>query len=322
MKPNRKNLIRYYIQHETVYAYSAPVAISHHTAYLTPSNSAQQTVERFNISVSPKPREITEHFDYFGNVRHQFSIIQAHDELRVSTAAQVQKLIRDLPTPDESPTCSEVYRFLKNPVTRDAVQASEFVFPTALTTPTTEIENFSKKYFSNDRSFLECVLDLNNAIYESFEFDPEATDINTPLDQFFKQKRGVCQDFAHFMVTCLRSQGYSAGYSSGYILTHPPEGQKRLEGADASHAWVTVFVPDMGWVDLDPTNNVMVNHEHIHVARGRDFHDLSPLKGAVSGGGEQKIEIKVTVKPEWEFFEDDSSGWLFSPKFQSRPDRG
>ena len=267
---------------------------------MSPSNSAQQTVERFNLKVTPKPRDISEHYDYFGNVRHQFSIIQGHSELKVYMNAQVQKLIRELPTVDQSPTCSEVFRFLKNPITREAVQASEFVFPTVLTQATEEIREFSYQFFNAHDPFLACVQKLNTYIFKEFKFDAEATDVNTPLAQFFEQKRGVCQDFAHFMIACLRSQGFAAGYVSGYILTHPPEGQKRLEGADASHAWVTVHIPDIGWVDIDPTNNILVNHEHIHVARGRDYQDISPLKGAVSGGGEQDIKIEVTVSPEWE----------------------
>ncbi|MEM7671864.1 MAG: transglutaminase family protein, partial [Verrucomicrobiota bacterium] len=205
---------------------------------------------------------------------------------------------------------SEVFRFLKSPITRDAVQASEFVFPTYLTKPTPEITAFAQHFFAPEKSYLACVIDLNNAIYSRFEFDPEATDINTPLDQFYRQNRGVCQDFAHFMIACLRSQGYSAGYTSGYLLTHPPDGEKRLEGADASHAWVTVHIPDIGWLDFDPTNALVVNQEHIHVARGRDYQDIAPIKGAMSGGGEQKIDIEVTVHPEWELASSDDEHWF------------
>lgn len=306
----QNSTVRYFVEHETAYSYSAPVSTSHHTAYLSPSNSAQQTVERFHLNISPRPQDISEHDDYFGNIRHQFSIIEAHTSLKVIMRAQVQKLIRSLPNNESSPTCSEVFRFLKSPITRDAVQASEFVFPTYLTRTSPEISNFAKQFFAPDKSYLESVVDLNNAIYSRFEFDPDATDVNTPLDQFYKQRRGVCQDFAHFMIACLRSQGYAAGYTSGYLLTHPPEGEKRLEGADASHAWVTVHIPDIGWVDLDPTNALLVNQEHIHVARGRDYQDIAPIKGAMSGGGEQTIDIQVTVRPEWEFADDSAASWF------------
>lgn len=307
---NSNKTVRYFIEHVTTYTYSAPVSISHHAAYLSPTNSAQQTIERFRLDISPRPRDISEHFDYFNNVRHQFSIIENHSELQVTMLAQVQKLIRELPTPDLSPTCREVFRFLKSPVTRDAIQATEFMFPTPLTTPTQEITDYASKFFEDSKSFLQSVMDLNQEIYDTFKFDPEATDVNTPLDVFFKQKRGVCQDFAHFMIACLRSQGFSAGYTSGYLLTHPPKGQPRLEGADASHAWVSVHIPDIGWVDFDPTNAILVNHEHIQVARGRDYQDVAPIKGAVSGGGEQKINIEVTVRPEWELEQEQAEDSL------------
>ena len=295
--------IRYFVEHVTTYTYSAPVAISHHAAYLSPTNSPQQTIERFRLDISPRPRDISEHLDYFNNVRHQFSIIENHSELTVTMLAQVQKLIRELPTADLSPTCKEVFRFLKAPITRDAVQASEFMFATPLTSANSEIADYAKRFFTPNKSYLQCLIDLNQEIHDTFVFDSEATDVNTPLAQFFKQKRGVCQDFAHFMIACLRSQGFSAGYTSGYLLTHPPESQARMEGTDASHAWVSVHVPEIGWVDFDPTNAILVNHEHIQVARGRDYQDVAPIKGAVSGGGEQTIDIEVTVRPEWELEE-------------------
>ena len=138
---------------------------------------------------------------------------------------------------------------------------------------------------------------LNEAIFEGFEFDSEATDLSTPADEVFLHRRGVCQDFAHLMLACLRSQRLPARYVSGYLLTQPPEGESRLLGADASHAWVSVWSPDNGWVDLDPTNNIRCGDEHVTVARGRDYADVNPLRGAVTGGGEQLMEVAVTMDP-------------------------
>jgi len=140
-------------------------------------------------------------------------------------------------------------------------------------------------------------MDLTQRIFTDFEFDPTATEISTPLEQVFEGRRGVCQDFAHLMIGCLRSIGLPARYVSGYILTHPPEGQPRMIGADASHAWVSVYCPKFGWIDFDPTNRCLVQHEHITLGIGRDFSDVTPLSGIVLGGGEQKLEVKVTVTP-------------------------
>ncbi|NRA28353.1 MAG: transglutaminase family protein [Opitutales bacterium] len=296
--------LRYFVHHRTVYSYSYPVAISHHAAFLSPLNSNQQTLERFSLQVTPRPDDLTEGLDYFGNIRHQFSIAESHSELTVEMRAQVQKLVRAIPDPEDSPSAAEVHRFLVNPITREGVDAADFRFPSEWTQPKDEFVAYARQFIDPNRPYLEGVKRLCDGIHQDFDFDNEATDINTPLTEFFEKRGGVCQDFAHFMIACLRGMGFAAGYVSGYILTHPPEEQPRLEGADASHAWVTTYVPEIGWVDLDPANALFVNEEHIHVARGRDYQDVAPIKGAVSGGGEQEIEISVTVRPEWEVEEN------------------
>ncbi|HSH96123.1 MAG TPA: transglutaminase family protein, partial [Roseimicrobium sp.] len=144
---------------------------------------------------------------------------------------------------------------------------------------------------------LEGVLDLNSRINKDFVFDPKSTLVSTPLEQVFEQRRGVCQDFAHFAIGCLRSMGIPARYVSGYIRTRVPEGKQRLVGADASHAWFSVFCPDLGWVEYDPTNNLMPCEEHITVAVGRDYADVSPVAGIVTGGGQHKVMVSVDVEP-------------------------
>jgi transglutaminase-like putative cysteine protease len=297
---NPRDRARYFIHHRTEYHYSAPVSISHHAACLCPSNSETQTLQRFSLFPSPPTSNISEHQDYFGNTRHQFSITTSHDLFSVDMLAIVQKLRGRVPDLGSSPTCAEVLAFLGDSQDKEAIQASEFTHVTPLTVPREEFEEFAAQVLQPERPYLEGVMELCRNIFDTFEFDPEATDLNTPLEEFWQQKGGVCQDFAHFAISCLRSVGFAAGYVSGYILTHPPQGRPRLEGADATHAWISVYTPGLGWVDFDPTNALLCNIEHIQVARGRDYQDVSPIKGAVSGGGEQDISVSVTVMPDSE----------------------
>lgn len=169
--------------------------------------------------------------------------------------------------------------------------------PTALTPAVDSVFAFADEFLGADRPYLGAAMELSSAIFRTFEFDPGATDVSTPVDDTLRMKKGVCQDFAHLMLACLRAHGLPARYVSGYILTQPPPGKPKLQGADASHAWTSVFVPGTGWVDLDPTNNLVCGDEHITVAVGRDYADVSPLRGAVVGGGEQEITIEVTMEP-------------------------
>ena len=156
---------------------------------------------------------------------------------------------------------------------------------------------YAEPSFLPGRPLLEAVADLNERIYREFKYDPHFTTVATPLDEVLSERRGVCQDFAHLAIACLRSLGLAARYVSGYILTVPPPGRPRLVGADASHAWLSVFVPGLGWADFDPTNDLLPDLQHVTLAWGRDFSDISPLRGVILGGGEQKIDVRVTVEP-------------------------
>jgi len=160
-----------------------------------------------------------------------------------------------------------------------------------------QIIDYARKYIQPGRALYDAVNDLMAAIYGDFKFDAKSTDVDTPVSEFFRIKRGVCQDFSHLMISCLRSQGIPACYVSGYILTQPPPGKPKLEGSDASHAWVGVYFPDYGWLYLDPTNNLLIHDEHITVAMGMDYEDVSPVRGAITGGGEHSIQVGVTMKP-------------------------
>ena len=194
-------------------------------------------------------------------------------------------------------TCGELREHLRTRTDRASLLAVQMSSNGAKTFSNGAVEKFARKFSPDERPFLEAVLELNTTIFNDFQFDSEATDVSTPIDEILRLRSGVCQDFAHLMLASIRSRGLPGRYVSGYILTHPPEGEPRLQGADATHAWVSVFEPDLGWLDLDPTNNLICADEHIVVATGRDFADVSPLRGAVTGGGTQDIDIAVTVMP-------------------------
>jgi transglutaminase-like putative cysteine protease len=177
------------------------------------------------------------------------------------------------------------------------LRASEFLYDSPHVRVVPAVRDYAQASFGAGRSVLQVALDLNRRIHQEFVFDPRATSVSTPVETVLSERRGVCQDFAHLMVACLRAGGLAARYVSGYILTEPPPGQPRLVGADASHAWVSVYCPMQGWVDLDPTNNLTVGDAHVTLAWGRDFGDVTPMRGVILGGGEQEIEVRVTVHP-------------------------
>ena len=289
---------RYHVIHETQYSYQSMVTLSQQYLHLSPLNFRYQQVESQHIAILPEPEECVAGQDYFGNgtrhvaitVPHQVLIV--HSEFTVSLARRhaLEKISRSLPWE----LLRDTVLVSKNPATQEAcrfLQASPHISCSA------QLRDYAALSYTPGRPLLEAALDLTQRIFDDFEFDDKATDISTPLEEVFKGRRGVCQDFAHLMIGCIRSLGLPARYVSGYILTHPPEGQPRLLGADASHAWVSVYSPTLGWVDFDPTNHCLVQHEHVTLGIGRDFSDVTPLRGIVLGGGEQELQVKVTMTP-------------------------
>lgn len=287
----------YQLTHVTRYSYSMPVAVSRHAGYLRPRVTPRQVVEHYALTISPPPTEKLERVDYFGNTQVQFQIEERHEELRVTAESLVCVDTEVSPFPEAPVTCEEVRRQLGADSGRETLHACLMASPSSFTKCGETLGAFAGEFLVPGRPYLEAAIALNTAIHENIEFDPEATDVSTPADEVFLHRRGVCQDFAHLMLACLRSRRLPARYVSGYILTHPPEGQPRLQGADASHAWVSVWIPGQGWIDLDPTNNMSCRDEHITVACGRDYADVNPLRGAVTGGGEQQIHVAVTMMP-------------------------
>jgi transglutaminase-like putative cysteine protease len=290
--------MRYHVIHETKYEYDSVVTLSQQMLHMTPRNSKYQFCEWHQLNLSPKPTERIQNVDYFGNFSDYFAIFSPHKELTVSSkfSIKLDPRLRLVDMPN-SPSWEQVKQQLNQDGSTN-LEAAKYLFSSPKVKCSESLAEYAMPSFWQNRPIIEAVFDLTQRIFTEFKFDPEATDVSTPLDQVLVGRRGVCQDFAHLMIGCLRSIGLSCRYVSGYILTHPPAGTERLIGADASHAWVSVFCPMYGWVDFDPTNNSLVQHEHITVAWGRDFSDVSPMRGVVLGGGEQKLEVSVTVTPD------------------------
>lgn len=287
----------YRIHHKTSYTYRYPVTGSHHAAILRPLSDDKQQCSRFVLTMTPDALDLVERNDYFDNTSHLFSIQEPHETLVVEafSTVETEEIAIDLLTLDTP--AKKVREDLADIKRTDLIEAKEFVYETEKTTRSESVTEFGNRFFAGDVSIGKGLKDMLAAFKKEFEFDPEATDIYTPVEETLTHKRGVCQDFALLMIAALRSQGLSARYASGYILTMPPPGTPRLIGADASHAWVSVFVPEHGWVDVDPTNNLVCGDQHVTVAYGRDFGDVSMLSGAVTGGGEHTISVEVTMQP-------------------------
>jgi len=287
--------MKFKVIHRTLYEYAEPVAVSHHVVRLEPRVTSFQSREGFAMSISPEPAIRRLRTDYFGNSVCFFTLQELHREMEVVAESTVD--VRLETPPALSAPWERVVEEFRDPVSPDVVEPYQFVFDSLLVRANPVLADYAKTSFTRDRPLLEAVLDLNARIFKDFKYDPKATIVSTPLEEVLEKRRGVCQDFAHLAIASLRSMGLPARYVSGYLRTKPPAGQKRLVGADASHAWFAVYCPELGWVDFDPTNNIMPGEEHITVAYGRDFNDVSPVGGIITGGGEHEVKVSVDVAP-------------------------
>ncbi|MEM6551457.1 MAG: transglutaminase family protein [Planctomycetota bacterium] len=290
--------MRYQVQHETEYRYSQPVTLGHSSLHLRPRPVDRQRCLAMAIDISPRPAVMTERTDYFGNPVDYFIVQQHHQAMTISTRCtievdRVEPLIDGVSKPWE--TVRDSLRSDTSPAGLDAYQHT---FDSALAAGTPEFAGYAAESFPPGRPILDGARDLTQRISDDFTFDPTTTNVATPVKQVFEQRSGVCQDFAHLMIALLRALGLPARYVSGYLRTYPPPGQPRLQGVDASHAWVGVYCPDFGWADFDPTNNKLVASDHITVAWGRDYADVAPVKGLVLGGDEHYLSVRVDVAPE------------------------
>ncbi len=287
----------YRVRHVTTYAYDDPVSVSHHLLRLTPRNLHGQVCRQTQISILPEPSVTTIQNDYFGNIQTFFTLQEPHDSLVVEATSELE--VRDVKRLNffASRPWETVVESLVTDHSDKGLEAYQFVFDSQRAAASGELADYAATAFPEGRPLLEAVLDLTRNIHQDFRFDTKATEVSTPLQEFFQKRRGVCQDFAHLQIACLRSLGLAARYMSGYLRTMPPSGQARLVGADASHAWCSVWCPGTGWVDFDPTNNCVPTDGHITVAWGRDYSDVSPIHGVLLGGAKHTLDVGVDVMP-------------------------
>lgn len=284
------------ISHRTAYRYSAPVSQSHHLLHLAPRRHGHQTVARHSLLIDPAPASKIEFFDDFGNPASIITMEQDHTELVIHSRSEVEVEDPGAPgTPGAS--WNDVAAQLRANWGPEVFEAVQYVCPSRFVRPSWEIYKFARPSFPDGRPIIEAALDLTARINRDFTYQTGATDVATSAEEVLKIRRGVCQDFAHLEIACLRTLGLAARYVSGYLLTHPPEGTQKLQGSDASHAWLSIWAPETGWVDLDPTNNVIPSRDHITLAFGRDFQDVSPVSGVLLGGGDHEVEVAVDVTP-------------------------
>lgn len=290
-------MIRYAISHETVFDYTFGVAISHHLLHLTPRATEFQSIEDWAITLDPTPAIRKRSRDFFGNPVEHLTIQDRHDKLVVTAVGHVTVSNPPLPNPEDTAPWETARIDPSGRAAGETMAAQPFSYASPMTRSGPGVVDWVRESFTPGRPILEAAIELNTRIFTEFEYDPAATTISTPVDKVFELKRGVCQDYAHLMLAGLRGLGLPARYVSGYLLTYPPPSGEKLQGSDASHAWISIRVPDHGWVDLDPTNNKLATTEHITLAWGRDYGDVSPVRGAIVGGGEHEVEVKVDVRP-------------------------
>lgn len=295
--------MRLQITHETVYDYQPAVETAQHMAYLTPLHSASQTLLSHSLKVNPEPAQISSTQDVFGNTRSFFSLQVPHNQLQVLATSQVLTQAVRLPGSDIAwETVRERFRYQAS-ASFDA--ANEFVFASPMAPRHSEFAVYARPSFSAGVGLLTAALDLMHRIYRDFTYESQSTQVNTPALEALAQRKGVCQDFAHILIACLRSMGLPARYVSGYLLTRPAPGTLKLRGSDASHAWAAVYLPDLPegeqWVDLDPTNDragwPSPGEDYVTLAVGRDFSDVSPIRGVIHGGASHTLKVGVTVEP-------------------------
>lgn len=289
-----------HVIHETAYDYVPPVKTAQHMAHLKPRHDAQQQVLNHGLTITPAPAQQTETTDVYGNARTFFSLASAHDELTVVAQSLVVTTVPDPPTPGLPwEEARERMRYHRKAAWDPA---TEFVFASPYVPRHEDFIAYARPSFTPGRALWDAAHDLMTRIHRDFTYEAEATDISTPALEALAMRKGVCQDFAHIMLGCLRSMGLPARYVSGYLLTQPPPGKARLVGSDASHAWVSIYLPgEVGtagaWADLDPTNDRMPGEDYVRLATGRDYSDVSPIRGVIHGGAKHTLRVAVTVSP-------------------------
>jgi transglutaminase-like putative cysteine protease len=287
----------YKIVHRSTYKYRHPVSVGNHVACLKPRSLLHHPVVRSELSIHPTPATRTERVDYFGNTLCFFTVQEPHKELVVEARSEVVIAKDPTPWPQQAPSWEEVAVTLPKDYSPEGLEAYQFEFESPRIRIRSEFAAYALQSFTPGRRITDGLLELTARIHKDFRFDSKVTNVRTPAEEVFRKKRGVCQDFAHVQIACLRSLNLAARYVSGYLRTYQPPGKPRLVGADASHAWVSAYVPGSGWLDMDPTNNVVPSDGHVTLAWGRDYGDVSPLHGLVLGGGAHILKVAVDMEP-------------------------
>jgi transglutaminase-like putative cysteine protease len=286
------------VSHRTVTRYSSRVEVAYHCAFLRPREGSRQRVKNYTMTIDPLPSHRANAPDSFGNVRTEFALYVPHEALAVHAESRVWLESRPAPPDASSSTAWDTVAAGMSYVLGGSFQpASEFVFASPYVPLDRSLRDYAAPDFRPGRPYLQAAIALMERVHADFSYESGVTDIGTPLVEVFHQRSGVCQDFAHLMLGMLRTLGLPARYVSGYLLTQPLQGKARLTGADASHAWVSIWCPVLGWVDLDPTNAVLPDATHVTVAIGRDYGDVVPLRGVIRGGADHVLDVAVDVIP-------------------------
>ena len=285
----------YKIIHRTTYKYTYPVSVGNHVACLKPRSFGQNQLVNDALMIYPQPSTLTERTDYFGNQLYFFTVQQPHHELVVEARSEVLRGGGEIASAtgaweDSAAGLAETHE-------AEELDACQYQFDSPRIRIRPDFGAYAAQSFTPGRPMREALMDLTTRIHRDFSFDAKATSVRTTPEEAFKKRRGVCQDFAHVQIACLRSMGLAARYVSGYLRTYPPPGRARLIGADASHAWVSAYCRGTGWLDMDPTNNVAPTDGHVTLAWGRDYGDVSPLRGLILGGGSSTLDVSVDMEP-------------------------
>ena len=287
----------YRVTHRTTYEYHEPVSTSYHALRLTPRSLPYQSCHWSKLTMDPSPAFSNDSSDYFGNAVVLFTLQEPHQQLTVEATSEVEVLEKTLPEIGETPAWERTADLMTSHAGPEALDACQFTFESSHVRCSRQFADYARVSFGTGIALLAAAMDLTSRIYRDFKYDTTATKVTTPVEKVLEERRGVCQDFAHLQIACLRSIGLAARYVSGYLQTFAPANRERLIGADASHAWVSIYCPGSGWIDLDPTNNLVPSTSHITLAWGRDYNDVSPIRGVIQGGGQHELTVSVDVIP-------------------------
>lgn len=290
-------MIRYLIRHTTTYTYTETVSICQNLAHLHPRACPYQQVHSSELVITPEPSSLEHFIDYYGNPAMFFTIQEPHRSLQIEITHDLQVQSKPVCPANETLPWNQLAAAMTQRIEPEWLSAREYLYESRYIPLVPEIADYARQSFPENRPVLEAALDLTQRIFHDFKYDAQATTIATPVQEVFQHRHGVCQDFAHLQITGLRSLGIPARYVSGYLSTTPPPGKARVPGADESHAWLSVFCGEHGWIDLDPTNNQVPGIKHIMIGWGRDFDDVSPVKGVILGGGAHQVSVSVDAQP-------------------------